>query len=241
MSLIHEALKKAGDKEKAPMGSGLASFQESPKISSDKKVPTRIIVLASVLAVGIAFFLYIQFADKEKKQGVKASPAKSVSNPVTGKMDVEQLKNRALESYRAGDMNAAWSVYSTVSRLDKSNPEVWNNMGLVAKKRGDMETARASYEKALKLKPEYAEAMNNLAVLDMEEGKITDAKGYLEKALALKPAYAEANFNLALLYEKKGDSARAVDYYKRFLEVGGDFPSNVVDSVRDHIVEIEYK
>jgi Flp pilus assembly protein TadD len=241
MSLIHEALKKAGDKEKAPMGSGLASFQDAPKVSGGRKVPTRVIILAAVLAVGAAIFLYTQFSNDDKKKPVKASPASSATNPVSGKMNVEQLKDRALDAYRTGDMDAAWSVFSTVSRLDKSNPEIWNNMGLVAKKRGDIEAARQSYEKALKLKPEYPEAMNNLAVLDMDEGKVTDAKSYLEKALVIKPAYPEANFNMALLYEKKGDTARAIDYYKRFLEVGGDFPSNVVDAVRDHIVEIENK
>jgi len=242
MSLIHEALKKAGDKEKSPMGSGLASFQDSVKVTTPRKIPTRIIVLSSVLVVGIAIFLYTQLSGGDKKElGKPVRPAHTVTNSSSGKMNVAQLKERALKAYNSGDMDAAWSVYSTASRLDKNDASIWNNMGLVAKKRGDLEEARKSYERALKMRPEYPEAMNNLAVLDMDAGKITDAKAYFEKSLALEPAYAEANFNLARLYEKKGDSERAVDYYKRFLEVGGSFPSNVVDAVRDHIVEIGYK
>ncbi len=238
MSLIHDALKKAGEKESPPVGSGLASFQEPPA-PPHRRFPTRIIVLAVVLIAAIAIFVYLQMSSRKPPPSALPQPKQGEAATDLTNMDVSQLKRRAMEAYRADDLAAAWSILSTASRLDAKDPEIWNNMGLVARQRGDTAGARQAYEKALMLKKDYPESLNNLAVLEMREGNVAQARKDLEQALQLEPANPEANFHMGLLYDQQDNKQKAVQYYKSFLEVSGDFPSNIVDAVRDRIVEIE--
>jgi len=240
MSLIHDALKKAQQKahqkEGAPLGSGVTSMEQAVE-SSKRVIPKRTIVLAAVLVVALALFAYMRF--KPKGETVQPLPAASVSQEKPGEKDVGMLKKRAINAYKSDDFNTAWSNLQTAASLDEKDPEIWNNLGVVAKKRGDVDKAREYYQKALVIKPDYPEALSNIAVIEMEGGNNTKAIENLDQALKLSPAYPEANFHLALIYDKKGDKEKAVQYYKRFLDVGGGFSSNVIDAVRDHLMEIE--
>lgn len=237
MSLIHDALKKAEQKERAKIGSGIASMEEAAE-SAGKEIPKRTIVLVVILALALALFAYMRFKPKGDETSVKPVPQAAVVEGA-GTQDVGLLKKRAITAYKSNDLDTAYSNLSSALKLNNIDPEIWNNMGVVEKSRGDTDKARQSYLKALEFKPDYPEALGNLAVIEMDEGNNTQALEHLEKALKISPAYPEANFHLALLYDKKGDKKKAADYYKRFLEVGGDFPSSVIDSVRDHLMEIE--
>ncbi|HPQ80589.1 MAG TPA: tetratricopeptide repeat protein [bacterium] len=238
MSLIHEALKKAQDKEKALPGSGLASFQE--QVEPPKSgLNMRTIVLGSVLLLAVGFFVYTKFLSGDKDASKAPTPAPAIAPQAIGEKDAGRLKKNAIDAYTADDLDSAWASLSTASNLDPKDPEIWNNMGLVARKRGDLLRARQCYEKALEIKPDYPEALNNIAVLSLQGGDVAKAQGYLEKAVKLSPAYPEGNFHLAMVYEQKGEKSKAVEYYKRFLEVSGNLPSNMVDQVRDHVMGLE--
>lgn len=237
MSLIHDALKKAQEKDKAPMGSGLSGFHDTldegkPKISKTT------IILGVVFTLVIVFLAYSKFSGKGGGTGSGDVPAVSPI-AVQTQPDAQRLKKSAADSFNTDDLETAWASITSANQLDANDPEVWNNMGLIARKRGDATKAREAYEKALALRPEYPEAMNNLAILEMQAGNVARAKELLDKATKLVPSYAEANFNLALLYDQAGDRVKAVEYYKRFVDTGKNFPSSVIDSVRDRVMEIE--
>lgn len=245
MSLIHDALKKAGEKEKngekkAPvMGSGLLSM-ENAAVNVGRGIPKRTIILASVLTVVIAIIVYTKLKPKDE---APKSPPKPSTQEIKGTepetQDVGLLKKRAMEAYKMDDYQTSWNNYTAASKLAPADAEIWNNLGVVSKARGDSVEARHDYEKALELKPEYPEALANLAVVTMLEGNNTKAIELLTKALKLQPAYPEANLHMAVLYDRKGETEQASNYYHRFLEVGGSFPSDVIDSIRDRLMEIE--
>ena len=237
MSLIHDALKKAQEEKKSTIGSGMVSFQE-PLDEGKPKINKRTLILASALLLVIAYFGYTKLFSS-KAPSVQAPVPSTSGAPVQGVDDLARLKKSAVDAYNADDLDSAWSSLSTASEIAPDDPEIWNNMGLVARKKGDAAKAREDYEKALELKPEYPEALNNLAVLEMQAGNNAKAKELLESAVKISPAYPEANFHLGLLYDQKGDKVKAVEYYKRFLEVAKNYPSSVVDSIRDHVMEIE--
>lgn len=238
MSLIHDALKKAQEQQKAPPGEGLGQFQEYAG-EEKPKFNKRTIVLVAVLFVALAIFAYMKFSSNGSPKPLLPGQAGEVPAQVPGAQDVGGLKKSAIDAYRSDNLETAWTSISTASQLEPKDPEIWNNMGLIARKRGDVAKAREAYQKALELKPDYPEALNNLAVLDMQAGNNTQAEQYLQKALKLSAAYPEANFHYAMLLEQKGDKKQAVDYYKRFLDVSKDMPSSIVDQVRDHVMEIE--
>ncbi|MFA4874718.1 MAG: tetratricopeptide repeat protein [bacterium] len=243
MSLIHDALKKAQNKENAPLGSGLSTFQE-PVGEKNKPSTKRIAVMAAILVVALGFFAYKKFSSSPQPPltplatPVQTLPAGALQQSMPSG-DIAAMKKRAVDSFRSDDYDTAMTSLSSASQLAPNDPEVWNDMGLVQKKRGDMGKAKESYQKALDLKPDYPEALNNMAVLERDQGDSVKARELLEKAIKLQPAYPEASFNLALLYDKAGERAKAAEYYKRFLEVSGSYPNTIVEAVRDRVMEIE--
>lgn len=243
MSLIHDALKKVEEgKEGDGIGSGAKAFQ-SVDVIGRPPVPVFRIVLIVLLVGAMGFMAYTKLVPKKK---AAVAPAKDIiiasetatQNQPAGK-SVGEFKRNAIDAYRANDFETAWSMITMASGLDKMDSEIWNNMGLIAKKRGDIEKAKESYLKALEIKPDYAEALNNIAVVEMATQDFANSKKHLDAALVANPSYAEANFNMAFLYERMSMKEKSVEYYKRFLDVSGDFPSSVVDAVRDHLMEIE--
>jgi len=167
--------------------------------------------------------------------------APAVAVAAAPQLDPATLKKKAIDAYRANDLETAWLSITQAAVSSMTDPEVWNDLGLIAKKRGNLLKAREAYQKALELRPNFAEAQNNLGVVELQDGNVTKAKELFLKALEVSPAYAEANFNLALLYDRDGDLKSAATSYRRFLQVSGAFPSEVVESVRDRILEIEPK
>lgn len=241
MSLIHDALKKVQEKEKAPIGSGLRSFDDSGVVKEPK--PKTTIILVVVLTLALAFFAYSKFFSGKKAVPQAALPqsGEAIPNPAFVQPDAVKLKKSAVEAYNADDLETAWNAISAADQATPNDPETLNNMGLIARKKGDVNSARDFYQKTIALKPDYPEALNNLAVLEMQSGNNSIAKQYLESALKISPGYPEANFHLGLLYDQSGDATKAIGYYKRFIDAGKDFPSSVVDSVRDRVMEIEPK
>jgi Flp pilus assembly protein TadD len=144
-----------------------------------------------------------------------------------------------VDAINGGDLETAWTNLSALTAETPKDSEVWNNLGLVARKKGDGAKARSAYQTALTLNPAAVETMNNLAVLEMAEGRDAEARTLLQKALQLAPAYPEANFHLGVLEDRTGNAQAAETAYKQFLEVGSTFPVEVVEAVRDRVMEIE--
>ncbi len=241
MSLIHDALKKAQNKENVQIGAGLSAFQEPV---GGKKTPSskRTIVLAAVLFVALGFFAYKRFFSNSVEPSPPIPSAGAPAGTAQGTQPVggaDTMKKKSVDAFKSDDLDTAWASIVAAQQLAPNDPEVWNNSGLIARKRGDMDAARTAYQKALDLKPEYPEALNNMAVLEKDQGNAVKARELFEKALKIQPSYPEANFNLALLYDNSGDKTKAAEYYKRFLEVSGAYSNNIVEAVRDRIMEIE--
>jgi Tfp pilus assembly protein PilF len=237
MSLIHDALKKAEDAEPAPIGSGLTTFHDA----MDEKKPAispRVLVLLLLLVAAVGFLVYVKFFTSG---GESVQPEVPAAGPLAAEQpsDAAAGKARAVEAFRAGDLEGAWTAITGAVALAPSDAEAWNNLGLIAKKRGDLARARQAYQRALELKPDYPEAQNNLAVVEMLEGNAPRARELLEKAVEASPAYAEAVFNLALVYDHVGEREPAVKNYKRFLQVSAALPSNIVEAVRDRVMALE--
>lgn len=290
MSLIHDALKKAQDKEKAPIGSGLTAFQDLPE-GKKLALTKRTIVLIALVVVALGFLAYNRFSSPDAPAptdiptskfgptpgavapGQAAAPAPEVTpggageapdavpgqapggaqagaaQPAPGlgtgaegaeqSSDVVLMNRRAIEAFKNDELDSALASIRSAAVLAPKSAQVWNNKGFIEKKFGELEEARRSYEKALELKPDYPETLNNLAMLEYAEGKPSTARELLQKTLTAVPAYPEANFNMGFIYDKGGDKTRAIDYYRRFLDVSGAFPSNVVEAVRDRVMELE--
>lgn len=238
MSLIHDALKKAEGENKPPVNNPIMPVPEGSEVK--RLIAPRTLVLVVLLVLSLGYFIYAKYLAGPADKKVGPSQLKIAATAEPAKVDnVALLKRRGTDAFKSDDYESAWSNLSAAQNLSPQDAEIWNNMGLVAKKKGDNAKARECYQKALQLKPEYPEALNNLAMLEWSEENLQKAVELLNKALAISPAYPEANFHMALIYDTEQNKTKAVEFYKRFLDVSGSFPSNIVDAVRDRLMEIE--
>lgn len=81
--------------------------------------------------------------------------------------------------------------------------------------------------------PDHAAAASlyRLANGDYDQGRYVQAAGGYEKAIEQDPKFIEAYYNRALAYEMV-DRAKALDDWKKFLEVAGDAPDLKWDVIR---------
>lgn len=116
----------------------------------------------------------------------------------------------------------------------RAEAEILNEMGNVRLHSGNTEEALLYYLKSLILRtnigdrPLIARSSVNIGIAYREQGMIGHAIGYLEQAVALmyhgeaKPAeQVYALQNLAIAYNQRGNHARAVETYRRALDLAG--------------------
>lgn len=244
MSLIHDALKKAQEKDEKKYSPLLPDLKASGEEGGRKAITKRTIVLMGVLLLAMLYTVYDKFVASGEK-GVPKQPEQALKVEESGKESglVESESGRLSETgvfaYKKGNLEDALGKFSAASQIDPNNHEVWNNLGVTAKKKGDYSRAREAYEKALFLNENYSEAMNNLAALEIESGNLTNAKALLEKALKISPDYPEANFHMGVLCEKEKRTNDAVMYYKNFLDNAKDISPSLLEQVREHVFNLE--
>ena len=239
MSLIHDALKKAGAPSENQDRSQLPQFMQ--EMAEDKpKSNIRIIVLVVILVAAGIYMVYDRFvAGKPRPIARVAASADALDEAKSKEIQIKRLKSEAIKSFSKNNLEDAWVRFSTAGQLDPTDHEIWNGMGIVSKRKGDIVKSREFFEKALQMKPDYPECLNNIAVLDMDEGNLNGAKERFAKALSLRSDYADPAFNLAIIAEQEGDLRLAAAYYKKFIELKKDAPQKLLDDIRTHVTDIE--
>lgn len=122
--------------------------------------------------------------------------------------------------------------YQAAMRLQPNSPEPYLKMGNLRRRVEDMTQARRYYLEALKRDPGHIPSLNNLAVMADADGQYDQARQYLEAILKADPNWAKAYFNLGALYETGlNDKARAIEYYEKYLQIGGDLEQKARDNI----------
>ena len=124
-----------------------------------------------------------------------------------------------------GMMDEAISEYRRVLELDPDHIEAHNNLGVAYRMMGMLEEALREHERVLKLKPDDAGTHYNLGLLYLDMEDYERAVSEFERATQLSPGYLSAYKNLGVIYEDNiGDKEKALHYYRKYLELGGDDP-----------------
>jgi len=243
MSLINEALKKAGREtgdDALPENAYhpqkvffLAGRQSSHRLLS--------VVLGALVLGGLAVASLqmpsvtqrllrlgaIPFAQTSKPRVLTSAPSRGqptrpVTNNATNLLpehhaQIDQLIKAGQSALQAGNAPEARSAFAKVFQLDSNSAVAQNGLGLVEKSAGRPADAERHYLEAIRLDPKNAEAHNNLALLYDQQGKADRAIVEYTAALSLRPNYPEAHLNYAIALERLGRTADAKGEYEKFL------------------------
>ena len=133
------------------------------------------------------------------------------------------------------DTNATGLIYfDAAHELNPKAVEPLRNKGLLLINLGRPEEAIESFEQVLEIDSTFAEAHYNIGVCyvnsyrdDFEQAKkdsiVNEAIRHFDLATKIEPKYAIAWYNLGHSYEFIGDKKRALECYKKAIDIDPDF------------------
>ena len=99
-----------------------------------------------------------------------------------------------------------------------------SNLGWAYYNKKEYRLAEKYYQDALKIEPGFAIALRGLGKTYIAMGKIPEAVAVFEKAARNSPRFAELYFDLADAYRITNDYKKALDAYKKVIELAPDSP-----------------
>ena len=109
-----------------------------------------------------------------------------------------QTEPNYVQSYRAGDIDAALDQAKAATRRNSDDGKAWYYLGLARAKIDDLKGAQKALMNAQKLLPSNAEVLSSLAWISLMRGERVKAADYAKRALERDDRNAEAYYFLAI-------------------------------------------
>lgn len=149
---------------------------------------------------------------------------------------------------KKGDIDSAiFSFQEVLKRLKERDgdfskePETafkaFTGLGEAWIKKDDFEKARESFEEALKISPKDEALAYSVGDIYFTNQKVDDAIKYFELASTIKPDWWKPYAKLGYCYLNKGELKKALEYFKKSLEVDPNNPD--AGTIKAVITELE--
>ncbi|MDP6059777.1 MAG: tetratricopeptide repeat protein, partial [Pirellulaceae bacterium] len=119
-----------------------------------------------------------------------------------------------------GDYRRAHDSFSTAAHLEPNNFDACRGLGLTKQLLGMVKEAVTAYLRALAIRPDSFHVNEHLASAYLQLDRPGQAIVYAEQAVSLYDGDQGAWANLATSYRLDGEYEKAVDAYRRALELG---------------------
>ncbi len=129
-------------------------------------------------------------------------------------VDLDVLEGRALR--KAGLVDAAEALLSTVVKHHPARGDAWNDLGILAMDRRDFPVAVEQFQRAVARDADRADYTNNLGFSLLAAGRAPEAVAVLQRALQQNGSSPRVRSNLAIALVLCGRDAEA----RRLLAVG---------------------
>jgi protein O-GlcNAc transferase len=126
-----------------------------------------------------------------------------------------ELERSALESYRAGDLQASEASYRELIARRPEHARAYQNLAMILRRHRQSAEAESLLREAVRLQPGYAIAWNALGAVLAERGENVEARTALGRALELEPRWAAPARNLGRLSLDEGRLGEARDLLER--------------------------
>lgn len=157
------------------------------------------------------------------------SPVRAGGNP--GEEESKQKSTRAVQLYNTGYLMTLMGRYKEAIRLFEKSLEIqptaeaYTYKGWTYSHMGDNKRAIEEAEKAIRIDPDFGNPYNDIGVYLIELGREDEAIPYLEKAMDAKRycCYQFPHFNMGSIYLKKKMYGKAMEEFKKSLEIDPDY------------------
>jgi len=261
MSIIHEALKKAGrDEAPAPGFEG----PQNVRFSSPSSFPLQInLIRIGILfcLIGVIYLVYVErgalnvlFASREflkTSQGESSAgfpgPSKasttqedahgnlSETKSVPGEASAEAHEKLGSGYLETGKLSDAEREFLSAEARDPRSSYIQNNLGLVLKMQGRDAEAETRFRTALQIDPANVQAMNNLGLLFQQQNRLEEAKHLYQKAIQTEPNFPDSHLNYAVLLERAGYYEESRQQYQSFLAAATPQQEQAAQLVKKHL------
>ena len=129
----------------------------------------------------------------------------------------EEAIAKAVEAYRAGDVNEALFFYVRALQFNPENVDLLVLIGDIHMKHNDLARAKRAYSRARAIDPEHSRSLEALGLIHMSEGNDDAAVAVLSDAAAIDDRRWRAHNALGVYLDKSGDYTSAQSHYDRAL------------------------
>ena len=135
------------------------------------------------------------------------------------RMLAHYYNNLAVGRLEHGDVASAQQIMTTALALDPSYAPHWSNAGVLFLHGGDAAAAERAYAKALALDPTNASALFNMVDLLHRNGNDPREAEFRQRLARVQQNDPLQHFVEALDYERVGDYPRAIEHYRRAIQL----------------------
>lgn len=128
----------------------------------------------------------------------------------------------AIRHHEAGRLGEAEGLYRLILVDAPHHPDALHLLGVLLTQRGEYESAAAHIQAALDLNGDSALFQTSLAQTYFRSGKLVEATKMLERVVAQRPDSYQAFSDLGAVYQESGVLDRAIDAYRRSIELNPD-------------------
>ena len=147
------------------------------------------------------------------------APEYAESEPVEEKIEREVSYGEAEDAYFGKDYEEAVKLFNAYTERNSENPWGHYMLALSAWKMGDYQLAEENFTRALELDPGHLKSRINLSRVYLDTGKAGEAIVILETVIDEEPVYADAYHLAARAYRQLGETDKAVDSYRKAIQI----------------------
>ena len=175
-------------------------------------------------------FLYGYFAETAGDMGENFDPKQAELEMYEMALDVQPDFHRARNNLgvalkRRGHMDEAIQQYQMAIDSDPKFAEAYSNLGAAYYALGRTDEAIVQFKLAAKASGTNAYYYHHLGVIEYQRGNYKDALGHFKKAVSRDGSLADSRYFMAEAYMKLGDESKAIEAYRKTLEVDPNYLS----------------